>query len=95
MTPVGRYYSPSGCSVHGILQARKLEWLPFLSPGDLPNPGIEPGSAALQADSFPSEPLGERVADGRTRVGWRTGKNPLEGGAEASSIRSCSQALQF
>ena len=30
--------------------------LPFPSPGDLPNPGIEPGSAASQADSLPSEP---------------------------------------
>ena len=29
--------------------------LPFPSPGDLPNPGIEPGSPALQADSFPTE----------------------------------------
>ena len=26
--------------------------LPFLSPGDLPNPGIKPGSPALQADSL-------------------------------------------
>ena len=26
-----------------------------LSPGDLPNPGIEPGSPALQADSLPAE----------------------------------------
>ena len=31
--------------------------LPFPSPGDLPNPGIEPGSPALQADALPSEPL--------------------------------------
>ena len=30
--------------------------LPFPSQGDLPNPGIKPGSPALQADSFPSEP---------------------------------------
>ena len=30
-------------------------WLPFPSPGDLPNPGIEPRSPALQADSLPSE----------------------------------------
>ena len=29
-----------GSSVHGIFQARTLEWLPFPSPGDLPNPGI-------------------------------------------------------
>ena len=32
-------------------------WLPFPSPGDLPDPGIEPRSPALQADSLPSEPL--------------------------------------
>ena len=30
------------------------EW-PFPSPGDLPNPGIEPRSPALQADSLPTE----------------------------------------
>ena len=30
--------------------------LPFPSPGDLPNPGIEPRSPALQADALPSEP---------------------------------------
>ena len=29
--------------------------MPFPSPGDLPNPGIEPGSPALQADSLPTE----------------------------------------
>ena len=33
--------------------------LPFASPGDLPNPGIQPGSPALQADSLPSEPPGK------------------------------------
>ena len=32
---------------------------PFLSPGDLLNPGIEPQSPALQADSLPSEPSGK------------------------------------
>ena len=30
--------------------------LPFPAPGDLPDPGIEPGSPTLQADSLPSEP---------------------------------------
>jgi len=29
--------------------------LPFPSPGDLPDPGIEPGSPALQADALPSD----------------------------------------
>ena len=47
-----------GSSVHGILQARILEWVvtPVEDPGDLPNPGIEPGSPALQADALSSEP---------------------------------------
>ena len=30
--------------------------LPFPSPGDLPDPGIEPGSPTLQADALSSEP---------------------------------------
>ena len=32
----------------------------FPSPGDLPHPGIKPGSPASQADSLPSEPPGKR-----------------------------------
>ena len=32
---------------------------PFPCPGDLPNPGIKPGSLAFQADSLPSEPPGK------------------------------------
>ena len=39
--------------------SRQEYWsgLPFPSPGDLPGPGIEPESLALQADSLLSEPL--------------------------------------
>jgi len=48
-----------GSSVYGILQARILEWVPFSFPGDLPDPGIEPGALSLQADSLPSEPPGK------------------------------------
>ena len=47
--------SPPGSSVHEISQARILEWVGIPSPGDLPDPGIEPSSHALQADSLPSE----------------------------------------
>ena len=36
-------YSLPGFSVYGISQARIPEWLPFPSPGDLPNLGIESG----------------------------------------------------
>ena len=41
--------------------SRQQYWsgLPFPSPGDLPNPGIELGSPALQADTFPFEPPGK------------------------------------
>ena len=42
-----------------ILQARILEWVAFPSPEDLPNPGIEPRSPALQVDSLPAEPQGK------------------------------------
>ena len=48
-----------GSSVHGILQARIWSGLPFPSLGDLPDPGIEPRSPALQADSLLSEPPGK------------------------------------
>ena len=37
---------------HGILQARILEWIAFPFSGDLPNPGIEPRSPALQVDTI-------------------------------------------
>ena len=41
--------------------SRQEYWsgLPFPSPGDLPDPGLEPGSPALQVDALPSEPSGE------------------------------------
>ena len=44
---------------HGILQARILEWVAFPFSRDLPNPGIEPRSPALQADSLPAELQGK------------------------------------
>ena len=45
--------SPPGSSVHVILQQEYWSGLPFPSPGDLPNPGIELASSELQADSLP------------------------------------------
>ena len=41
--------------------SRQEYWsgLPFPSPGDLPNPGIEPGSPTLQADALTSEAPGK------------------------------------
>ena len=41
--------------------SRQEYWsgLPFPSPGDLPDPGIEPRSPALEEDSLPTELLGQ------------------------------------
>ena len=43
--------------------SRQEYWsgLPFPSSGDLPNPGIEPGSPALQADFLPTELQGKLI----------------------------------
>ena len=43
--------------------SRQEYWsgLPFPSPGDLPNPGIEPRSLTLQTDALPSEPPGTSI----------------------------------
>ena len=43
----------------GFSRQEYCSGLPFPSPGDLPNPGIEPRSPALQADALPSEPPGK------------------------------------
>ena len=52
-------FDPMDYTVHGILQARILDWVSSPSPGDLPNPGIDPRSPALQVDYLPVEPQGK------------------------------------
>ena len=51
--------NPMDYTVRGILQARILEWVAFPFFRDVPNPGIEPRSPALQDDSLPAEPQGK------------------------------------
>ena len=45
----------------GFFRQEYSSGLPFPSPEDLPNPGVEPRSPALQADSLPSEPPGKPI----------------------------------
>ena len=53
--------SPAGSSANEFSRQGFWNGLPFPSPGDLTDPGIEPASLALQADSLlPAEPLGKR-----------------------------------
>ena len=47
-----------GASVYGTSQARILEWVAILSPGDLPDPGIQSGFPTLAGIFFPTEPPG-------------------------------------
>ena len=49
-------YSLPGSSVHGILQARILEWVAISSFRDHTNPGMEPASPALAGGFFTTEP---------------------------------------
>ena len=61
-------YSPSDSSVQGIFQTRILGGWPFPSPGDLTDPGLEPGSSALHRNSLPLAPhIGE----------WKAKKQPI------------------
>ena len=56
--------SPPGSSVHGILQARILEWVAISSPGDLPDPEIKSVSLispALEVSSLPLAPPGKPI----------------------------------
>jgi len=47
-----------GSYVHGIFQARLLEWV-AMSPGNLPDPGIKPMSPALVGGFFTTGPPGK------------------------------------
>ena len=88
-------HSPPDSSVHRILQTRILEWLPFPSPGDLPNPGIKLRFLALQADSLlsgsPGKPRDcQNLHSNLTPAGrWLcsdSGQNPLPGGCSSNGL---------
>ena len=66
LSPVRFFATPCTVAYQALLSmefSRQEYWsgMPFPSPGDLPNPGIEPGSPALQADAIPSEPPGKPI----------------------------------
>ena len=57
---------PMDSPVHGVLQARIMEWVAFPFSRGSSHPGTEPRSPSLQADSLPDEPQGKPK---NTRVG--------------------------
>ena len=58
-TPWAVAYQPSPSM--GFSRQEYWSGLPFPSPGDFPDPGIEPGSPALEADTLTSEPPGKLI----------------------------------
>ena len=57
-----RFFVTPWATVHGVSQARILEWVACPAPGDLPDPGIEPTSPASPAMAgicFTTEPSGK------------------------------------
>ena len=86
-------YSPPGSSVHGVLQARILEWVAIpSSPGDLPDPGIKPRSPARQADSLQSEQPVKPHAAAKSLQSCPTLCDPIDGSLPVSSILRVLQA---
>ena len=61
---------PMDYTVHGILRPEYWSGLSCPSPGDLPDPGIEPRSPASQADSLPPDPPGKSSLVLRTLNLW-------------------------
>ena len=70
--------TPRDYRVHGILQARILERAAFLFSGDLSNPGTEPRSPALQADSLPAKPPGNTQNTGVGSISLLQGMFPTQ-----------------
>ena len=62
-------HSPPGSSFHGILPARNMEWVAITVSRDLPHPGIEPRSPALQGAPLPSEPPGKPESGWMAKLG--------------------------
>ena len=71
---------------------RKEYWsgLPFSLPGDLPDPGIQPASPALQANSLPTEALGNPIKEAISFVQTLTGGTKI---ARTKEYLLCSNLL--
>ena len=79
------HVSPPGRWVHGIFQARILEWVPFPTPGYLPDPGIAPSSLASSAlagrfftTALPGKPLKQAWSPSKHKTLCdHTGQKPM------------------
>ena len=87
VTPWTVYQAPPSM---GFSRQECWSGLPFSSPGDLPNPGIKPGSPTLHSDALPSEPPQLRLYLSVTQARTGIGKNTIgRGGANTGSLLPC------
>ena len=90
--------SPPGSSVHGILQARILEWVVVPSSGDLPDPEIEPTSTspALAGGVFTTSAIWEALrtctATAKSRQSCPTLCDPIDGSPPGFPVPGILQA---
>ena len=76
----------------GLSKPERWSGGPFPSPGDLPDPGVEPESLALQAGSLPPEPPGQPEMDKRgteARVRGDSQPSPLSAAPSTRGLASC------
>ena len=69
--------------------SRQEYWsgLPFPSPGDLPDPGLEPGSPTLEADDLTSEPPGKQMATHSSTLAWKIPWSEKPGGPQFMGLQ--------
>ena len=84
-------------TVHGVFQARTLEWAAMLSSRGFSHPGTEPRSPALRADSLLSKPLGKPIeypaaAAAKSLQSCLTLCDPIDGSPADSTIPGILQA---
>ena len=84
-------WDPMDYAVHGILQARILEWVAFPFSRESSQPGIKPRSPALQADALPAEPQGKPTNTGAGSLSLFSGSSLTQ--ASNQGFLHCRQIL--
>ena len=87
-------YDPMDYAVHGILQARLLEWVAFPFSRGSSQPGIIPRSPASQVDSLPAESQG-KPKELLCKCSWSNRKRGLSQSKGAAGLAELSLKMQL
>ena len=96
-SPVQLFATPWTVAQQALLSmefSRQEYWsgLPFPTPGDLADPGIEPRFPTLQVDSLPSEPSGKPMLKVKVAQSCPTLRDPMDYSLPGSSVHGILQA---